>query len=137
MTSFLPWLLQFYQMSCLSWIYLSKEVYYVSIDQLEVKLDIKMCFQFDPNFYIFEQNLRGWEFVSKVGLFLTWVVHSSRIRDFLHLSFKWAIVLIFWSTRSKDPGQNCQSIIPQFSRLELNSFAINQNFVNLRGKINF
>ena len=41
------------------------------MDQLELKLDIKMCFQSDPNFYIFEQNLRGLEFVSKVALFLT------------------------------------------------------------------
>ena len=52
---------QFNLMSCLLWIYLSKEVQYVSIDQLELKLHIKMCLQSDPNFYVFEQNSRGWE----------------------------------------------------------------------------
>ena len=29
------------------------------IDQLELKLHIKMCFQSDPNFCVFEQNSRG------------------------------------------------------------------------------
>ena len=62
-TTFLLRLLQFNLMSCLSWKYLSKEVQYISIDQLELKLHIKMCFQSDPNFYVFEQNSRGWEFV--------------------------------------------------------------------------
>ena len=38
---------------------------------IRLKLDIKMCFQSDPNFYIFEQSLRGSEFVSKVALFFT------------------------------------------------------------------
>ena len=41
------------------------------MDQLELRLDIEMCFQSDPNFYVFEQYLRGSEFVSKVALFLT------------------------------------------------------------------
>ena len=62
-TTFLLRLLQFNIMSCLLWIHLSKEVQYISIDQLELKLHIKMCFQSDPNFYVFEQNSRGWEFV--------------------------------------------------------------------------
>ena len=48
--TFLLRLLQFNLMSCLSWNYLSKEAQYISIDQLELKLHIKMCFQSDPNF---------------------------------------------------------------------------------------
>ena len=44
----------------------SNEVQCVSIEQLELKVHNKMCFQSDPNFYVFEQNLRGWGFVCKV-----------------------------------------------------------------------
>ena len=58
-TTFLLRLLQFDLMSCLLSIYLSKEAQYISIDQLELKLHIKMCFQSDPNIYVFEQNSRG------------------------------------------------------------------------------
>ena len=45
--------LQFYKMSCLLRIYVYKELQYVSVGQLEVKIHIKMYFQPDPNFYIF------------------------------------------------------------------------------------
>ena len=68
-TIFLTRLLQFSLMSCLLWIHLSKEVQYISIDQLELKLLVKMCFQSDPNFYVFEHNSRGWEFLGKVTKF--------------------------------------------------------------------
>ena len=54
-TTVLLWLLQFDEMSCLLQNYLSKEVQCISIDQLELKLHIKMCFQSDPNFYVFDQ----------------------------------------------------------------------------------
>ena len=58
-TTFLLRLLWFDLMSCLLWIHLSKEVQYISTDQLELQLLIKMFFQSDPNFYVFEQNSRG------------------------------------------------------------------------------
>ena len=58
-TTFLLRLLQFNLISCSLGIYLSNEVQYISMDQLELKLHIKMCFQSDPNFYVFEQDLRG------------------------------------------------------------------------------
>ena len=65
-TTILLWLLQLHLMSCLLWIYLSKEVQYIPLDPLELNLHIKMRFQSDHNFYVFEQNLKGWEFVCKV-----------------------------------------------------------------------
>ena len=37
----------------------SNEVQCVSIEQLELKVHNKMCFQSDPNFYVFEHNWRG------------------------------------------------------------------------------
>ena len=37
-------------------IYILKEVQDISIDQLKLKLHIILCFQSDPNFYVFEQN---------------------------------------------------------------------------------
>ena len=58
-TTFFLKLLQFTKMSCLSLIYLQNEVQYFSVGQLKLKIHIKMCFQSNPNFYVFVTKSKG------------------------------------------------------------------------------
>ena len=64
--TFLLRLLQFNWMSCLLWIYLSKEVEFISIDQSELKLHIKIVFSQIPTF-MFLNKIQGVE-----NLYVKW-----------------------------------------------------------------